>query len=614
MGAIKLIVYKTKNNNINIEYLKSFKNILNRGPDYTTYITYSTADFNNLNALESKKIDEYLSKDEIYNYSQYNFVFGYHRLCINDTSFNAMQPFEDPIRHRFAKYNDLRIRPKRKLICNGEIYNYNSLLTEYSFTDKDLQSCCDVEIILPMYIRELQNHNNTPENALTCVLNKLKGDFAFVIGENLDTFSLENLNLFVCRDFLGIKPLYYIFDTTTELFIFVSEMKAIPSYILTNSNYIINLVPPGTFWSFNTKKFIKYYDLNNNNTLYESTEPDSLSQIYQNINNIITQSVLDRFNINQDFETGILLSGGFDSCIIANILLQYISVNSINFDFTKLHFFTLGDTLTTDDTDPVFAKNFISFLENKYNVVLNHHVVYVNNIEILSDQNTLEQIIYILETFDPNTIRNSIPYYYLFKYIKMNTNVKVLLSGEGLQELCGNSLYNNFNDSEYKNLNIKILSNMQNFSLLRIDKISSFFSLEVRLPYLEKELVEYIMTLHPKLKRPNYYNNNMDPIEKYIIRKSFDNDLNYENLWRIHSGISDSFTNFKLRLSNYFNNIINDDEFDTFITYLYNCNTNQNILTFPRTKEEMFYRKIFRKYYENRDDILPFFSDQLYCV
>lgn len=196
----------------------------------------------------------------------------------------------------------------------------------------------------------------------------------------------------------------------------------------------------------------------------------------------------------------------------------------------------------------------------------------------------------------------------------MNTNVKVLLSGEGLQELCGNPLYNNFNDSEYKNLNIKILSNMQNFSLLRIDKISSFFSLEVRLPYLEKELVEYIMTLHPKLKRPNYYNNNMDPIEKYIIRKSFDNDLNYENLWRIHSGISDSFTNFKLRLSNYFNNIINDDEFDTFITYLYNCNTNQNILTFPRTKEEMFYRKIFRKYYENRDDILPFFSDQLYCV
>lgn len=183
MGGVSFIIY-TNDINVNIDFINAFMSLKHRGPDDSNYLKISTDNLNNLNPSQLQTVQLKLSKDELRNYKQYNFILGYHRLSINDLSFNGTQPFEDPIIHKMLEYPDIRNRPQRQLICNGEIYNYNDLLSEYKFTDKNLSSNSDVEIILPLYI-ELHDIKDT--------LNKLDGEYAFILTENIKTFELKKL-------------------------------------------------------------------------------------------------------------------------------------------------------------------------------------------------------------------------------------------------------------------------------------------------------------------------------------------------------------------------------------------------------------------------------------
>ena len=603
-----------------IEFVKGFMKTKHRGPDDSTFYTESSVDLDSLNQSDLNKVSFVLSRSEIASYKHYTFVSGYHRLALTDASYDATQPFIDPIKNKIMKYQaELKNRPIRKLLCNGEIYNYDNLKLIYNFSDKDLVSNCDVEIILPMYINEATQLDSA-EQGIVKILSELDGDFAFVITENINTYITSTINAFACVDFLGVKPLYYVRNKDNTFWMFVSELKSVPGFMLNNHTYNITRVPPGSYWSFQNilnggEDFIKYYDFSINSSVescnISDTNADALVSIYENVRKLISTSTIKRYT-HSDTDIGMLLSGGFDCCILVGIICRYLIENN---QVKTLHLFSIGDTLGSDDLDIIYAKQFVTFLEDNFKEIsIEHHLIYMNDIDILASD--VNNVIYHLETFDAETVRKSLPFYYLFKYISKYTKIKVLLSGDGLDELCGYYQYEDYSDEEYQVKSVQILSNMYTYDLLRTDRMSQAFGMELRHPYLEKSLVEYILSIHPKLKRHQIYKNSEGAIEKYIIRKAFDNSISGfiyipDNiLWRRSSGICNSLTNFELRLKNYFDLQMSDTEYNNKLCLLIDV-PGINHLTLPKTKEEMFYRNTFDKLYPNRSYLVPiFWGDQ----
>lgn len=589
MGCLYFMLYNSTVQTMNIEFIKSFMKMKHRGLNGTEFNIINTP---NISLANQDLVRSILSKREIAEYRTHTFITGYHRMSINDTSKDGMQPFEDPIVHKMRYYPDLRNRPKRTLICNGEIYNYKELKEKENFTNCDLQSNSDVEIILPMYIRY----------GIDETLKKLNGDYSFVLTENLNTFDLKNINIFAVRDLLGTKPLYMIKNKKFLFYMFISELKGIPDEILKDDSYIIQEVPPGTYWSYknsiidkNQDEFIRYVKLdyyrNLDNCIINTTDPDTLSNLYNNIKTKLTHAVVSRYN-SSDVPIGVLLSGGFDSSIILGILIYYLYCNNHDFKNIPIHAFTIGNL---DSDDVKSAIKCVEFLENQYEIDIIHHIVDVDlNINKIIER--IDNVIYNLETYDPYTIRTSIPYTYLFDYIKNKTNAKVLLTGEGLDELCGYHQLFNGNDNLFQNKSIDLLENMNKFDLLRCDKLASFYNLELRHPFLDTSFIEYILSMHPKLKIPQVYNSNGDRIEKYIVRKSFDfstNDIFYldsDILWRDIGDIRNCFGELNILLNDYFEKFYTDKDLYNYIVN----NTNETLtLIQPNTKEEMHYKIIF---------------------
>lgn len=627
MGAIELIIYNNNNiQNINIDFINSFMKMKHRGINDTSFTSESSINIENLakNSSDYNKIKYYLSRSQISNYLQYTFIYGYHRMSITDTSNDASQPFIDPIINMILQdeankgtieYKSLKNRPIRKLLCNGEIYNHSIISNKYNFNEYDLSSTCDVEIILPLYIKN-SNDLDSSEMGLIKTISELNGDFTFIITENIQTYITSTINAFVVRDFIGIKPLYYIYNTTNfSFYMFVSEIKSIPNFIINNLDYNIIQVPPGSYWSFQNvingnEIFTKYYDFDNYSDIFtcniNEITSDSLIDIYNNIENILTESTILRYT-NTIRDVGFLLSGGFDSSILVSIIIKYIKTLDNNENIT-LHLFTVSDEL--GDSEIEYIDIFINFLKTNYTesstLKFEHHTIYLNDIEII--ESDIENIIYHLETYDTITINESIPFYYLFKYIKEKSNVQILLSGDGLDELCGYTEYEDYNNENYQAMSVKVLKNLHLYDLLRTDKISQAFNLELRHPYLDKNFVNYILSIHSKIKRSTIYKNTEEPIEKYIIRKSFNFSLYLpdEILWRRSSCICNSLTNFELRLTNYFNNLISDNNYSSKMNTLIQT-PGVNIKTLPKNKQELYYRLVFNKLYPNREYLLPIF-------
>lgn len=609
MGAISFILYNMTKPPINIDFSKCFVKMKRRGEDDTQVIIETSPNITNLNISQ---ISNYLSKRQISEYRPLTFQYGYHRLSINDISLDGSQPFEDPISHKLLKYPELRSRPKRKLLCNGEIYNYKDLVETNSFNDRDLQSNSDVEVILPLYIKNTELLKDSTLGLEQCLKN-LNGDYSFVLTENVTSFNLTQVNIFAVRDILGSKPLYmvkYTPKTTSPnpddiFYMFVSEIKGIPLNLLNDPEYIITEVPPGTYWSYknsiidkNKDEFIRYYDFNKykdlNTCTINTAAPETISKLYNNVQEILTKSIQYRYELSEH-RVGLLLSGGFDSCIITSILVKYL-VEKYNYSDT-LHVFTVGDH---NNKDVINAKQHVELLEKTYNIDINHHIVQINDFNLIT--NEINNIIIQMETFDRVSIQKAIPMYFLLKYIKTYTDIKVLLSGEGLDELCGHYQLFTLSDTEFQEKSIQLLQNLYKFDLLRNDKIAGSFGLEIRYPFLDTSFIEYTLTIHPSLKRPQMSGYSNTPIEKYIIRKSFDtaDDIIIDKniLWNHRQDIRYSLDNLKQQLTNFYNEKYND--LDLF-NYTQSLSTNTII---PTTKEEMHYKKIFDMYYPNTSNIL----------
>lgn len=502
MGGIFFGIYANDGPSIfDIELHKSFVNLSHRGLDGTILTTESTK------TMEGRQFDRMkrtMTRTEIErSMKKYTFVHGYHRMAINDQTRNAFQPFE------LADKNNGSIC---RLMCNGEIYNYDLLQNKYNF---NLESRSDVEIILHLY----------KKIGLLETINELNGEYTFVITDNLNTMNYKEATAIVVRDFLGFKPLYMIYHKTREFFWFVSEIKAIPEHMLKSANFTIEEVPPGSFWSFSKyletgvkNIFTKIIDLDEYKSIdkiIQERDNDTLYMFQKDLRKLIKDSIEKRYTTT-DHKVGILLSGGFDSNIIAGVVSEYINKNKTG---DSLNLFTACDSIDSPDLNS--TKVLIQYLKQKYpELNINHYPLCINNFDFIS--NKVKDLIKITETFDEKAIKQSIFYYFLLEYVNQKTDIKVLLTGDGLSDLLSDKKYLNLDDISFQKHQVDSLKNLHKNKLKVIDRIGNHFNMEIRCPFLDSSIVEIVLSMHPSLKKPMSFSLNSPPIDKYILRRALE--------------------------------------------------------------------------------------------
>ena len=427
------------------------------------------------------------------------------------------------------------------MVHNGEIYNHQELrdgiLKHHTFRTKS-----DSEVIVHLY-----------EEFGYDFCNMLDGDWAFVIVDGDDYIA--------GRDPMGVKPLYYGLDERGRTY-FSSEMKPIADQCKTFSTF-----PPGHYYTEKTG-FVKYY-----NPEYE----DYLKANHELDLDLIRTSLTEatRKRLMSDVPIGVLLSGGLDSSLTSAIASRLLAESG-----KKLHSFSIG--LDENAPDAMAARKVAEYLGTEHHEI---HFTIEQGIEIL------DKLVWHLETYDVTSIRASTPMYFLSKAIT-DLGIKVVLSGEGADEIFGGYLYfrNAPSTVDFQKETIERVQKLFTADLLRADKSTMAHGLEARVPFLDKEFLDVAMLIKAEEKQPKTY----DGKEKYILRKAFDTPDNpylpAEVLWRQKEQFSDGVGyNWIDQLIDYCSSKVTDEELETAGT-LFSYNT-------PTTKEAYFYRTIFHKYY-----------------
>jgi asparagine synthase (glutamine-hydrolysing) len=472
----------------------------------------------------------------------------FHRLSINDISESGNQPF---IKHTS--------KSTIYAACNGEIYNHKELIEKY---DIHVNSSSDCEIIIHLYT--LLGFVET--------IKQLDGVFACVIID-MNTKTGKK-TVYAARDPIGVRPLYIAFNETGDIGL-ASELKC-----LTTIFDRIEQFPPGTTYcsvdSVTLKKhdkYEKYYTHEYNiKCPINGLDNDVLDNIKKNIHDKLITSTKKRMI--SDRKIGCLLSGGLDSSIITAIVCK-LSGN------VQVETFSVG---LKDSEDLRYARIVADYLGTK------HHEVILNEEEMLS---AIDETIYMVESYDTTTIRASTPMRLLCKYIKNNTDITVIFSGEGSDEASGSYLYfhNAPSPQEFHAETVRLMKDLCYFDVLRCDRSVSTNGLEVRVPFLDKDFINYYMTINPYLKMPSVFD-----IEKFLLRSAFESYLPKEIVWRIKEGMSDGVSSKKKSWYEIIQNKVSGMEF----TKKYNFNQ-------PMFNEAHYYREIYEKYYPGREKLIPYY-------
>ena len=427
------------------------------------------------------------------------------------------------------------------MVHNGEIYNHQELrdgvLKDHTFRTKS-----DSEVIVHLY-----------EEFGYDFCNMLDGDWAFVVVDGDDFIA--------GRDPMGVKPLYYGLDERGRIY-FSSEMKPIADQCKTFSTF-----PPGHYYTSKTG-FVKYYKPEYEDYLKADQELD-----LELIRETLTEATRKR--LMSDVPIGVLLSGGLDSSLTSAIASRLLAESG-----KKLHSFSIG--LNADAPDAAAARKVAEYLGTEHHEI---HFTVEEGIEIL------ERLIWHLETYDVTSIRASTPMYFLSKAIT-DLGVKVVLSGEGADEIFGGYLYfrNAPSPEDFQKETIERVQKLFTADLLRADKSTMAHGLETRVPFLDKAFLDLAIRIKAEEKMPKTY----DGKEKYILRKAFDTPHNpylpEEVLWRQKEQFSDGVGyNWIDQLIQYCATQVTDEQLaGASKEFPYNS---------PATKEAYFYRSIFNKYY-----------------
>ncbi|MFV8326809.1 asparagine synthase B [Flavobacterium sp. ZS1P14] len=427
------------------------------------------------------------------------------------------------------------------MIHNGEIYNHQALrdgvLKDHTFRTKS-----DSEVIVHLY-----------EEFGCDFCNMLDGDWAFVI--------VDGNHFIAGRDPMGVKPLYYGLDERGRIY-FSSEMKPIADQCKTFSTF-----PPGHYYTQKTG-FVKYY-----HPKYEDYSKADQDLDLDLIRTTLTEATRKR--LMSDVPIGVLLSGGLDSSLTSAIASRLLAESG-----KKLHSFSIG--LDADAPDAAAARKVAKYLGTEHHEI---HFTIEEGIKIL------DKLIWHLETYDVTSIRASTPMYFLSKAIA-GMGIKVVLSGEGADEIFGGYLYfrNAPSTEDFQKETIERVQKLFTADLLRADKSTMAHGLEARVPFLDKAFLDMAVRIKAEEKMPKTYEGK----EKYILRKAFDTPDNpylpAEVLWRQKEQFSDGVGyNWIDELIAYCSSQVTDQQLAGAATeFPYNA---------PTTKEAYFYRSIFNKYY-----------------
>lgn len=432
---------------------------------------------------------------------------------------------------------------KTYAVCaNGEIYNFRKLQAKYSFSDSHTRS--DSEVLLQMY-KQLGSK----------FVEQLSGIFGFVVvGDDGDY-------MIAARDQCGIKPLYIGYGPNGVKW-FSSELKA----ICDQNCERIEEFPAGHYWT-PEEGFVKWYN--------PSWDSDSDSAVGTNdmsgVRAILEEAIADQTM--SDVPIGLLLSGGLDSAVVATVLKPMLDKSG-----QEYLTFTVGQE---GSPDVMAARMMSKFLGTK------HHEYLFTSEEAFEN---IEKIIYHLETYEPELIRSAIPNLFLAKLTSQH--VKVVLTGEGSDELFAGYLY--FRDApspkHVHNECRRIFGHLHNVNCQRADRMTMAHSVEARVPFLDPRVIDAVMTVDPKYKTIE----GEEKPEKHALRMLFNGEMPDPVLWRTKAMQCEGVgLNWVEQLQAFCEEKIPDAEFAQAKSK-YPINP-------PHSKEELYYRKIFEKYYHGMD-------------
>ncbi|WP_283686302.1 asparagine synthase B [Dysgonomonas sp. Marseille-Q5470] len=384
------------------------------------------------------------------------------------------------------------------LAVNGEIYNHKEIRSRYP--DYEFLTHSDCEVILALY-----------KDKGVDLFEDLNGIFAFAL------YDVENDICLIGRDHMGIIPLYMGYDDHGQFYV-ASELKALegvcPNVQEFLPGYYMCSAEGNDLKRWYKRDWMEYDDVKDN----ESDENEL---------RVALESAVHR-QLMSDVPYGVLLSGGLDSSIISAIAKRYAARrieddNQTEAWWPQLHSFAVG---LKDSPDLVASKKVAEYIGTV------HHEI---NFTVEEALDALSDVIYHIETYDVTTVRASTPMYLLARFIK-SMGVKMVLSGEGADELFGGYLYfHKAPDAKaFHEETVRKLDRLHLYDCLRANKSLAAWGVEGRVPFLDKEFIDVAMRLNPQDKMCGN-----GKIEKYILRKTFQDYLPESVAWRQKEQFSD---------------------------------------------------------------------------
>ena len=438
---------------------------------------------------------------------------------------------------------------KQILAVNGEIYNHKEIRKQYE-GKYAFQTGSDCEVILALY-----------RDKGIDFLEDISGIFAFAL------YDEENDSFLIARDQIGVIPLYIGYDSDGKVYV-ASELKALEGQCERYEPFL----PGHYYWSKDPgmKRWYKrdWFD-------YDAVKdnPASSEDIRQALRNAVKKQMMS------DVPYGVLLSGGLDSSVISAITQSYSERRIEDNSQTKawwprLHSFAVGLKGAPDLAKARMVADHIGTV---------HHEI---NYTIQEGLDAIRDVIYFIETYDVTTVRASTPMYLLARVIK-SMGIKMVLSGEGADEIFGGYLYFHKAPSaeEFHKETVRKLSKLYLYDCLRANKSLAAWGVEGRVPFLDKEFLDVAMRTNPAAK--------MCPgktMEKRIVREAFSDMLSEEIVWRQKEQFSDGVGYSWIDTLKKMTEELVTDEQMAHAAERFPINT-------PMCKEEYYYRSIFEEHF-----------------
>ena len=438
---------------------------------------------------------------------------------------------------------------KHVLAVNGEIYNHQEIRRRFA-GDYEFRTKSDCEVILALY------HKYGVD-----FLEQLNGIFAFVLyDEDRDEF-------LIARDPIGVIPLYIGYDADGTVYV-ASELKALEGQCERYEPFL----PGHYYWSkdpgmkcYYKRDWMDYDAVKDNGA--------SVSAVHDALEDAVKRQLMS------DVPYGVLLSGGLDSSVISAIAEKYSEMRIEDDSRTKaywprLHSFAVGLKGAPDLAKAKLVADYIGTV---------HHEI---NYTVQEGLDAIRDVIYFIETYDVTTVRASTPMYLLARVIK-SMGIKMVLSGEGADDIFGGYLYfHKAPDARaFHEETVRKIGKLHLYDCLRANKSLSAWAVEGRVPFLDKEFIDVAMRTNPSAKMcPG------DTIEKRIVREAFADMLPEAVVWRQKEQFSDGVGYSWIDTLKAMTESPVSDEQMAHAAERLPINT-------PRNKEEYYYRSIFAEHF-----------------